>query len=112
MNNVLISPAAQQELQRAIEAERMRAAEIPAARESDVSGQISMQDKLISDLIDYVQKLEGRLSPILRDVGPAPTEANKVNEHLVPLANKIRGNNEGIIMAVTRINSIIERIEL
>ena len=100
------------ELMRAINKAQMEAAQVKVSRETDVMGQIGYQDKLIMETIEYVRKLEERLSSVLRSTGPAPIAADSEREELVPLASKIRSNNEGIMTAIAGINSILNRLEL
>jgi hypothetical protein len=69
------------------------------------------QEKLSHELYEYARKLEDRLAPIIHATGPAEIRED-VQEELVPLANKLRENNQRIVAAVRVLNSILERLEL
>ncbi len=81
-----------------------------AAREYDVSGQMSVQEKLTEDLFECSKKLEDRLQSLLRQSGE--NELSVPSESLVPLAEALRSNNDRIANAINIINSILLRLEL
>jgi phage gp29-like protein len=81
------------------------------SRMPDVLGQVTEQENITRALLEYSQKLEERLSPVLRQAPEAVRDGTPA-ESLVPLANTIRDNNTAIASVVARINSILTRLEL
>jgi hypothetical protein len=82
-----------------------------ATRESDVSGQVSMQDKLTQEALEYALKLSDKLAPVLRETGPAVGNETP-REKIVPLAEELRKHNDRLMQVITTINGIIQRLEL
>jgi hypothetical protein len=82
------------------------------ARETDISSQLSAQNKLTSEVLEYAKRLEERLLPLLRATGPTAAMDKAPKDQIVPLADVLRSNNERIAEAIGTLNSILQRLEL
>ena len=84
-----------------------------ASRETDVTRELGIQAHMAGELFEYAKRLEAALLPVLRNTGPDGMEKNPAPEPpMVPLAAKIKSNNERISAALATINSILQRLEL
>lgn len=77
-----------------------------------ITGLVDTQEKIIMETLAVLDQLEGRLSPILRDPNGETNIAETPREILVPLAAKLRDNNTGMAAILTRVNSLLSRLEL
>ncbi len=83
-----------------------------AKREPQVVQAVSYQSTVVNNLQEVVEKMEARLSNVLRETHkpePVPTQER---ETVVILANQIQEANDRIQGVIDRIGSIFDRLEL
>lgn len=83
-----------------------------ANRMPQVTSQIDSLSKLLPALHARLDELEGRMTAILRPVGPEGQGNAKDRLQAVPLAEEIAKVSLQVESAIRRIQSLIERVEL
>jgi prefoldin subunit 5 len=91
----------------------MKSASVPEASkmQTQVSTQMQIQEKLISELASMIDRLEYNLASITRQL-PNAIAVDDKEEVLVPLASNIRTNNGFLIGNIKRIETLINTLEL
>ena len=86
--------------------------EIGKATEKQVVSEYSILDTEITHLGSVLSKLEDCLKPVIRiDDRPSACEDSN-SDQLVPLAEMIRSARNRVNVSITRIESIIGRLEI
>lgn len=80
-------------------------------REPEIPAQLAIQNKSLSELQEYLLRLEERLQPVLRPAGPADGSEDP-GVLAVPLADAIRFGNARIQAATAFVNGLLTRLEL
>lgn len=92
--------------------EKNQTEECVAGRESQLSSQLSRVEGVANELGDIVKRLSDRLKPALRDSDPSPDCEKKPEDHLVPIADRVRGISRTIQRDVGFLQDIYNRVEL
>ena len=85
---------------------------LQTARETQVPGQFSRLSKGMENLLDRIQRLETRLTHVLRPIGPETTGQTTERQQLVPLASQLSNFADTLDIATMAIDSITDRLEL
>lgn len=83
-------------------------------KESHVAVALRMLDTLVCELANAIDILEERLSTVLNDNAPMAKDPNIVTEdqYFVALAAAINIRNTQLVVLNSRVNRIVERLEL
>lgn len=80
-------------------------------RQPQVSKQLTINNDLMGRLTEIVSSLEDRMSAVLLQSGPQVSEKAD-QEELVPLAEKVRLNNDKALIQIEKLESILNRLEI
>jgi len=81
-------------------------------KESEVKEFLNGNHRRVDKLTDVVSQLKERLSSVLRVATPEPACETKEARTLVPLAEDLKGLCDGISQETTRLEDILNRLEL
>ena len=83
-----------------------------AARQPQVGEQIQRLDKAISHAVELRQKLEERISVILRNGGPTFDGPKPDRTQMVPMAEELANIIERVDVLSNGLDDILQRVEL
>lgn len=81
-------------------------------RQSQVNKISEDIDGTIDNLRQRLDRLNAKLSSILKQEDPCDTVKDSMDSDLVPLARHMESQNKNLIFCVTEIDSIIDRLEV
>ena len=81
-------------------------------RMPQVANSLDDQARHLDELLDVIDRLEDRLSPVLVPQPPTQAPGIQAGEALVPLAGKLRLHTQGIASGIQKVRNILDRLEL
>ena len=79
---------------------------------AQVTKEVNMYRQLGLDLLDAIEKLEGRLGDVMVPAVPAPESVEETKGELVPLASELYDNNCNLHNNIRRLTNLRVRIEI
>ena len=77
-----------------------------------VNSSVNLLDGVAESLIDIVSGLESRLQPILKSDYPTEETDEKACEIVCPLVTELNGISKKLNGQISRLNNLVDRLEL
>jgi flagellar capping protein FliD len=86
--------------------------EVRAGQDGQVSNALREEGMLVEELFKMTERLEERLSSVLRKDGDVEESNKSPQEVLTPLADQITSYNQQLSKIISKLGGLLRRIEL
>ena len=86
--------------------------EKPLRQNPQVIEELEVLEKVVAEAGGAIQALNDRLVGVMTQEPPSTEKDSKVGQSLVTIASNIRSHREGVCFILSRINSILQRLEI